>query len=174
MTPTSTIIGIYTPDHVDPGFSFYNRGSILAASSNYNQDTTAFEIVGDGTALADLQGGLLNSGTISATVNTNSSASNATVASATAHRRRLECLFRRVGTMYHTYDLGCDCMEYSGLLGLNAKNLDDPRSRAGEHDRGRNGGTIIATASGPTSGNSATAISIGPGGTLPSIINSAA
>jgi hypothetical protein len=168
LTPVPVVIGIYTDDHIDPGFSFYNRGSILAQSSNYNQDTTAFTIIGDGPdAIANLQGGLLNSGTISATVNTTSAATGP--ASATAINVGANAYFGP--NDIYKYGLnGCDCMQYAGSFSLGAK-IDGERAALVNTDSVGNG-TILATATGPTSGNSAFAINIDDGATLPSIINS--
>jgi hypothetical protein len=58
LSPTPIVIGVYTGDTVDPGFSFYNRGSILASPSNYNQSSEAVSITGEGDiATTTLTGG---------------------------------------------------------------------------------------------------------------------
>ena len=95
--PTSIVIGIYAGDTDDPGFGFYNRGSILAVSSNINQSTQAFFIAGRTDAITtSIDGGLFNSGTISATVITNSSASDA---DRQCHLDRRGCDRRRHGNL---------------------------------------------------------------------------
>lgn len=64
-TPAPLEIGVYAGDTDDPGFGFYNRGSVLAVSSNINQSTQALLIVGAGPdAGTTVDGGLFNSGTI--------------------------------------------------------------------------------------------------------------
>jgi Autotransporter beta-domain len=63
-TFTPIVIGVYT-DALDPGFSFYNRGSITSSSSNSNDSTQAIFIGGGNTiATTTLTGGIFNSGTI--------------------------------------------------------------------------------------------------------------
>ena len=63
-TFTPIVIGAYT-DALDPGFSFYNRGSIVSSSSNSNDSTQAVFIGGGNTiATTTLTGGIFNSGTI--------------------------------------------------------------------------------------------------------------
>ena len=63
-TFTPIVVGTYT-DALDPGFSFYNRGSITSSSSNSNDSTQAIFIGGGNTiATTTLTGGIFNSGTI--------------------------------------------------------------------------------------------------------------
>jgi hypothetical protein len=69
---TSLTIGVYTADTANPGFSFYNRGSIQATYTNYNRATTAMQLSGfSATQPTELTGGLFNSGAMSAAVLTN-------------------------------------------------------------------------------------------------------
>ena len=164
LTPTAAVIGVYTGDLVDPGFSVYNRGSIIASPSNYNQSSEALDIVGDGpSATATLTGGLFNSGTISATANTTSSS---TAESSNAITIGANAIVGKNDT--YSYSSGCDCMKYSGSFGLKL-----PTDLAAlVNSNAANGGTISAITTGPTNGNSAIAIDISVGATLPSIINS--
>ncbi len=63
-TAAPIVIGTYS-DTLDPGFSFYNRGSIISSSSNANDSTQAIFLGGGNTiATTTLTGGLFNSGTI--------------------------------------------------------------------------------------------------------------
>ncbi len=165
LSPTPAVIGVYTGDLVDPGFSVYNRGSIIASPSNYNQSSETLDIVGDGpSAAVTLTGGMLNSGTISATANTTSTKSSPV--SSNAISIGADASVGKNDT--YTYDSGCDCMRYSGSFGLKL-----PTDLAAFVNSGAaNGGTISAVTTGPTSGNSAIAIDISPSATLPSIINS--
>lgn len=86
--PTTTTInpiaiGKDTLDVTNPGFSFINRGSINAAPLNANNSTVAFEVAGQSGFETTLQGGIFNSGTISASA-TSATATNAANPSATA------------------------------------------------------------------------------------------
>ena len=170
--PVSIEIGKYTGDTDDPGFGFYNRGSILAVSSNINQSTEAFLIAGSSdTVTASIDGGLFNSGTISATVTTNSSAS----APQTANAIFVGADGIVGGTETYLYNSDCDCMVYQGGKGIGPGGQDDRAALVNSNEvvgSGGTEGTIIANISGAFSGNTATAISVAPGGTLPSIINS--
>jgi hypothetical protein len=166
-------IGVYAGDTDDQGFGLYNRGSILAVSSNINQSTQAFLIVGAGTdATATLDGGLFNSGTIQSTVTTNGSAANPSIANAISIGANAVV----GGTETYHYDSGCDCMVYDGnKAAMSIGGQDDRAALVNSNELVASGGTqgtILANISGPFSGNSATAISIGSGATLPSIINS--
>jgi hypothetical protein len=65
-------IGIYTADSADPGFSFYNRGNISGSPVDPNNNVSAVFLSGtSSSASLTLQGGIFNSGTISATTGTN-------------------------------------------------------------------------------------------------------
>jgi hypothetical protein len=166
---TPIVIGVYG-DTTDPGFSFYNRGSILAASTNVNQSTAAFLIAGgDPDSTATLTGGLFNSGLISAVASTNSST---TIASnATAFTVGHDAIVGG-GDTYVFDALGCGgigCMVYQPTDTV-AKLLGDQAALVNSNEAGN--GRIIASVTGPVSGNSAIAISINKTGTLPSIINS--
>ena len=171
--PSSIVIGKYAGDTDDPGFGFYNRGSILAVSSNINQSTQAFLIAGGSNLItASIDGGLFNSGTLSATVITNSSAS----AAQTANAITIGANAIVGGTESYLYDSGCDCMVYQGNKSAVSPGGQDDRGALVNSNElvgsGGTEGTIIANISGATSGNSATAIAVASGGTLPSIINS--
>ena len=167
--PQTLVIGVYN-DATDPGFSFYNRGSILAASSNINQNTSAIFIVGDGpSADAILTGGFFNSGTISASVTTDSTGatSNATAFTVGAGAYVGYDPSSNMGDTYH-FDIGCHCMVWDGTD--TAKVLQqDQAALVISNESG--GGKIFASISGPTSFNNAIAININSLGTLPSIIN---
>jgi hypothetical protein len=160
-------------DPADPFFGFYNRGSILAVSSNYNQSTEAILITGDGeTATATIDGGLFNSGTIDAVVTSNSSASGPS--NATAISIGANAIIG--GTETYHYDSGCDCMLYDGNKSAFSLGGQDDRAALVNSNElvsaGGATGTIIASVSGPVSHNSANAIIIAADATLPSIINS--
>jgi len=168
-----TIAASETLDTDDPGFGFYNRGSIIAVSSNHNQSTEAFLIVGDGpTAAATIDGGIFNSGTITATVTTDKDAT--TASSATALAFGADSIVGATET-YH-YDGSCECMVYDGnRAAISPGGEDDQAALVNSSELVKNGGaqgSIIASVAGPTSGNGAVAINIAQNANLPSIINS--
>jgi hypothetical protein len=170
VDPTPIVIGVYA-DATDPGFSFYNRGSIQAASSNIDQNTAAIFIVGDGpTATATLTGGLFNSGTISANVTTDSKATGASNATAITIGAGAYVGFdptTGLGDTYH-FDSGCSCMVWDGT-DVNKLLSQDQAALVNSNES--HNGKIFASVSGPFSGNNAIAININALGTLPSIIN---
>jgi hypothetical protein len=71
-TNTPITIGVYSGDTVDPGYSFYNRGTISAAPMDPNISTTTV-LLGGTSAASPLtfQGGIFNSGQIIASTSTN-------------------------------------------------------------------------------------------------------
>lgn len=84
-TPTSSLtIGVYTADTANPGFSFYNRGSITASYTNYDKSTLAMQISAYSSALPTiLTGGLYSSGSITASATSSGSSGTSSGLSAT-------------------------------------------------------------------------------------------
>lgn len=84
-TPTSSLtIGVYTADTANPGFSFYNRGSITASYTNYDKSTMAMQISAYSSALPTiLTGGLYSSGSITASATSSGSSGTSSGLSAT-------------------------------------------------------------------------------------------
>jgi len=147
--PTAPLtIGVYAPDTADPGFSFYNRGSIAATSVDPDLNVNAVEIDGySPTIYTRLDGlGLFNAGNITAAATTtDKGGSTATTATAMA-----------IGTSASA----ADTFIGNGSAGSGIVN---------SKESGR--GQISATLSG-TRGGSAYGIAIGTSGSVNSIINS--
>lgn len=165
LDPQSIVIGRYAEDTVDPGFSFYNRGSVLAASSNYNQGVSAFDITGDADATSTLTGGIFTSGTISASATTNADATS--LVTATGITIGANAIVGADDT--YIYNDGCDCMQWSGNDSFKIYQQDQA-ALVVSNESGV--GKILASVAGPTDNNTAIAISVSKTGTLPSIINS--
>jgi hypothetical protein len=65
-------IGVYTGDSADPGFSFYNRGTITGTPVDPNLSVSTLFFNGSSKAAGlTLTGGIFNSGSIAATTGTN-------------------------------------------------------------------------------------------------------
>jgi len=75
-------IGVYEADGeydtYDPGFSFYNRGTVTAQPMNYNASAEGIYIVGSSAYHTILTGGFYNSGSVTATATTNKTSGVAT------------------------------------------------------------------------------------------------
>ena len=171
VDPTPIVIGVYA-DATDPGFSFYNRGSIQAASSNIDQNTAAIFIVGDGpTATATLTGGLFNSGTHQRERDDGFKGNRRVERDGDHDRRGRLCRLRshHRPRRYLSFRFGLQ------LYGLGRDRPQQAASpgpgRVGELQRI----PVTARSSRPSqvrlSGNNAIAININALGTLPSIIN---
>ncbi|MDE2630985.1 MAG: autotransporter domain-containing protein, partial [Alphaproteobacteria bacterium] len=149
------VIGVYG-DTYDPGFSFYNRGTVTAQTANANNlandsyNTSAVDIAGASSALpTQLTGGIYNSGTISAAARSTGTVAKGNTATALAidgYAMIGENLAAKNGT------------DQASLVNTNATNA-------------ASGGVISASVSG-TRGGTATAILINTNGSLPSILNS--
>jgi hypothetical protein len=157
------VIGVYTGDGVtpadtnDPGFSFYNRGTISATPVDANNSITAMTLKGSGSGSSGfatlLTGGLFNSGSLSATATTSGTTANANSVTAL--------------DIGNNVSLGVAPQGYI----KNAASGLDPGDQAALVNSGFAGsGTISAVSSG-TRGGVATAIEIEPGATVPSLIN---
>ena len=158
-TPTAPMtIGVYA-DTIDPGFSFYNRGTIQQSSANPDSDTMAMQLVGYSNDPANptasfptvLTGGIFNAGSIAATSTT--TGTTASGANATA-------LY--IG-QFVTIGKG------SGKIAAVGNEIGDQAALVNSISTGE--GTISATTSG-TRGGTANALYIAADATLPSIINS--
>lgn len=173
------LIGRYVPANngidPDPGFSFYNRGTISSSSSNANDSTQAI-FIGGGTNIATttLTGGLFNAGTIAtaATDLTGATPVHATALNIGGYgfigvTQASDGSFS--GDIYtiQTNGAGSYTADYTGDTALKP-NLDDQAAlvNSGENGSGR----IVATVSG-AAGGEADAILIAPFANLPSIIN---
>ena len=81
VTPTTPLnIGVFAGDTVNPGFSFYNRGTVSMQPTNFNDSATGMTVVGATGFPTVLSGGFFNSGTMGASA----TSSTAGVAGATA------------------------------------------------------------------------------------------
>jgi Autotransporter beta-domain len=168
------VIGVYsnptTPDP-DPGFSFYNRGSISVGSSNSNDSTQAIFISGATTInSATLAGGLFNSGTIQAVARTLTGNTVPTDAVAISIGK-----FADIGPddtyKYDPGNGGIDGFVYQNNSG-NASYKSNPADQAALVNSGETGSGRIIAAVGGASPAEADAIEIAADAMLPSIINS--
>jgi hypothetical protein len=164
VTQTAPLtIGIYSlngdDDTYDPGFSFYNRGTISAAPVNTNAGTTAFYAVGSSAFPTILSGGLFNSGTISATTYT--SGTTAAVGSATALNIGSYTILDNA-----TFDSATAAWNDTVLAG---KSSSDQAALVNSSVSG--GGVISANVSGSQAGT-ASALYIAQYASVPTLINS--
>lgn len=148
-------LGVFA-DSPNPGFSFYNRGSIGASFTNYNKPTEAVLLSGATSYQTILTGGFFNAGAISATAQTSNDATSSS----------------------GVYALGLVIDDYVKLLpnetvkNAPSKGTNDPGDLAAlVVSNVSGGGTIKATVSG-TRGGTARAIWIsGAHASVPSLIN---
>jgi hypothetical protein len=161
-TAVPLVIGVYTTDGTtaadtnDPGFSVYNRGTITAAPVNANNNVTAMVIQGGGSTAdsTTLTGGLFNSGSLTASaVTTGTSASGNTVTALSIEN-------------YVTLGVSS-----TGFTKNPAAGSSPGDQAAFVNSAFAGSGSISASASG-TRGGVATAIEIGTGSSVPSLINS--
>ncbi|MDR3528726.1 MAG: autotransporter outer membrane beta-barrel domain-containing protein [Rhizomicrobium sp.] len=151
-------IGVYTADTANPGFSFYNRGSITASFTNYNKYATAMQIDSYSGALpTTLTGGLYNSGAMSATAVSSGTSGASTSVSATG------------------LSIG-DYVVFGAGLGKNAgsgaTNTGDQAALVVSGLGSASGGGSISASVTGTRGGVAKAIVISGFATVPSLINS--
>ena len=168
------VIGVYGSDTTDPGFSFYNRGSIGSSSSNAGDSSVALDIAGATTAATTtLTGGFFNSGTITSAAA--SAKSTSAVFSTTVEINS----WAMVGPS-DTYTIACapnsNACTYaynnasSGKIVGSAGDAGDAASFVNSSAAGK--GVITATVSGPVAGSTAQALVIAANATMPSLINS--
>lgn len=158
----SLVIGTYNrggaADTYDPGFSFYNRGSIAAAPLNTNNSASAVYMVGTAVFPTILTGGLYNAGSISATA---SSSSDGTAVTATS-------LYIGSYTYLDNATFDTTTTTWTDAT-LAAKTSKDQAALVNSGTSGS--GTISAKVSGYKAG-AATALYIAQYASVPSIINS--
>ena len=177
-TAVPIVIGVYAPANngidPDPGFSFYNRGTISSSSSNADDSTTAIFIGGgSNTATTTLTGGLFNAGTI-ATAATDITGATPVAATALAIGRYgyIGVTQASDGTFSgDTYTVQTDGagIYHATYNGDATKNIGDQAGLVNSDESG--GGRIIASVSG-AAGGEADAVQIAAFANLPSIINS--
>lgn len=145
-------IGVYKDDTANPGFSFYNRGSISASYTNYDKATTAMVISSYSSTLPTiLTGGLYTSGSISASSLTSGSSGASSSVQA-------------VGLTIGDYvQLGANISGKPVTADQAALEVSGLGSASG-------GGSISASVTG-TRGGLAEALYIGPNASVPSLIN---
>lgn len=82
-TPAPLEIGTYTADTSNPGYSFYNRGTINAAPNDADFGSVGMRVVGANGAPVTFDGlGILNTGSIAASAKTDAKGSNGTATTA--------------------------------------------------------------------------------------------
>lgn len=153
------VIGVYTTDGTtagdtnDPGFSFYNRGTISASPVDANNSIVGMSLTGNSAYSTTLTGGLFNSGTLSAS----STTSGTTAAASTV-----------TGLLIGNYtSLG---VAPSGFTKKGASGLNPGDQAAFVNSSSSGSGTISASTTG-TRGGTATAIEIAQYASVPSLIN---
>ncbi len=164
---TPLVIGVYTTDGTtyadanDPGFSFYNRGTISTTPANANNSVSGMLITGSQAYPTTLTGGFFNSGSLSVQTSTNS----LTAPSVSATALDIEGF-----TTFQTasYNSGTELWVNTGT-GLTGKNGNDQAALVNSNLGGS--GSIAASVSGPQ-GGVATAIDIASTSNVSSIINS--
>lgn len=180
-TPESLVMGLYD-DTYDPGFSFYNRGSISAAPTNVNEKVdAAVKIVGGASSNLPtvITGGLYNSGSISASATTDDSDGDNPTTSATGLYLDgyvyVGGTYNKTTGTYTPDAVSCGtsggtvtCTYNSGGL-AKTKNEDDAAALVNSGETGS--GTISAAISG-VGGGTATALYISADSRLSSIVNS--
>ncbi len=158
-SPTSNLtIGVYTADTADPGFSFYNRGSITASFTNYNKSAIAMEVDSSSPTLqTTLTGGLYDSGSMSATAASSGTSGSSTSVTATG---------LSIGD-YVVFGAGAGKNAGSGTT-----NSGDQAAIVVSGLGSASGGGSISAAVSGTRGGTARAIVISSFATVPSLINS--
>ncbi|MGC9952995.1 MAG: autotransporter outer membrane beta-barrel domain-containing protein [Rhizomicrobium sp.] len=155
------VVGVYSRDGTiagrdtnDPGFSFYNRGSITAQPTNVNNSAIAMGIIGSSASLPTiLTGGVFNSGSISASATTTGTTASAN--SATAMNIGSYALLEQ--------NLGAKNPIISAI---------DPGDQAAFVNSNASGSGKITAAVSGTRGGTAAAIGIAANASVPSLINS--
>jgi len=142
-------VGVYTNDTADPGFSFYNRGTVSIAPNDYNDSASVLSLAGyDATDLNVLTGGLFNSGTLSSAVTSSGTGASSGV-----------------------YALGITIGSYAQLGTGTNKLAADSAALVNSGALGTSTGVISAAVVG-SRGGTAEALLIGANASVPSIINS--
>ncbi|MDE2265995.1 MAG: autotransporter domain-containing protein [Alphaproteobacteria bacterium] len=175
---TPLTIGVYslngTGDLNDPGFSFYNRGSISAAPTDPNfltgdaHNAIAMHIIGSSACPTTLTGGIFNSGSISA-----ATSSSGVVAPSTAATAVLLDSYTNLDKATSNYNATTGTGSDPSLAAKKAYvSFTNPGDQAAfVNSNAAGGGNISATVSG-TRGGVANALVIGANSSVPSIINS--
>ena len=146
-TSTGLEIGVYKNDPDGQNFSFLNRGTISQQSQDPNNSETAISMSGSNGAHVTLDGGILNSGVISATA---------------ASDGKIVSTYNATALFIGSY---VDVMSPGIAYNLSTAAL------VNTDEAGATGGQITASVSGST-GGVATAVFIGANSTLGSLYNS--
>jgi len=163
---TPLVIGVYAADTTNPGFSFYNRGSIGATTANAGDNSVAVQILGTtATGNVTLTEGLFNSGSIT------SAAGSATGSGSATATGIVIGAFANVGPS-DTYTIACPPSSNACTYTYNnaSSGKTDMASFVNSSAAGK--GVISATVSGPTAGSTAQALVIASDANMPSLINS--
>jgi hypothetical protein len=160
------VLGVYTSDTTNPGFSFYNRGTIGSTSSNAGDNNVGVNIFGGNTnSTVTLTGGLFNSGSIT------SIAASATGTTAVVSSGLVIGNYANVGTA-DTYTIGCAQNSNACTYTYNnaGSGKTDMASFVNSSSTGK--GIISSTVSGPVANGLAQALVIASSAKMPSLINS--
>jgi hypothetical protein len=159
------VVGVYSGDVTNPGFSFYNRGSITASPANQGDNAIDIQIFGNSsTATTTLTEGIYSSGTISAAAGS-SKGTPAVVATAMLVGSYADVGPSDTYTVNNVSDGG-----YSVTYNNPGSGKADQAAFVNSAATGF--GRITATVSGPTVGGRAQAFVISPNAVMPSLINS--
>jgi len=167
FTPTTPIVlGVYAGDTTNPGFSFYNRGSISSSSTNAGDNNVAVNIFGStATGTVTLTEGLFNSGTIT------SVAGSATGSKGVISTGIVIGAFANVGTA-DTYTIACAQNSNSCSYTYNNAGSGKTDMASFVNSSAASKGIISAAVSGPIAGGIAQALVIDTDANMPSLINS--
>jgi len=150
---TPITLGVYN-DSADPGFSFYNRGTIAASITNYNKPAVGVQLGGANGNETILSGGFYTSGAISASAVTSNDASSSS------------------GIYANGLVVGSYVKFLPNPSVKNAATTTDPGDQAALVVGGTSstGGSVAVSVSG-TRGGTANAIYISAAASVPSLIN---
>jgi hypothetical protein len=162
-TPKSLVIGLYD-DYYDPGFGLYNRGAVAIGAANKNASVNAaVQLVGTAALPTIIEGGIYNSGSMSASAATQDKDKSVTATSLLIDN------YVYVGGSYNSTTGVYTAASYAAEAASATKNTGDKAALVNSGDTGS--GTISASVSG-YGGGTATAISIAATSRVSSLINS--
>ncbi len=163
---TPVIIGVYAADTTNPGFSFYNRGSIGSTTANAGDNSVAVNIFGTtSTGNVTLTEGLFNSGSITSVAGTATGSGSAISTGVVIGS------YANIGTS-DTYTIACQPNSNACSYTYNnaGSGKTDMASFVNSSAAGK--GVISASVSGPIAGSTAQALVIATNAKMPSLINS--
>ncbi len=163
---TPVTIGVYAADTTNPGFSFYNRGTISGTTPNAGDNAIAINILGStATGNVTLTEGLFNSGSIT------SVAGSATGSTSAISTGIVINNYAYVGPS-DTYTISCASNSNACTYQYNNAGSGKTDMAAFINSSVTGKGVISATVSGPIANSTAQALVIATNAQMPSLINS--